>query len=67
MRLEISSPNYTTLMKRLKELKFKCPRYTKHSKIDSNIAAIALGSTGLKQFGRDKRHVEKHKVSATRS
>ena len=67
MRLEISSPDYTTLSKRLKELKTKCPRYTKHSKMDSDIAAIALDSTGLKRFGRDEWHVEKHKVSARRS
>ena len=67
MKLEIICPNYTTLSKRLKELKIKSPHYTKNSKMDGNIAAIALDSTGLKRFGRDEWHIEKHKVSARRS
>lgn len=67
MKLEISCPDYTTLSKRLKELKIKSPRYTKNSNMDGDIAAIALDSTGLKRFGRDEWHVEKHKVIARRS
>tara|TARA_R100001591_G_scaffold116652_1_gene134117 strand:- start:17 stop:994 length:978 start_codon:yes stop_codon:yes gene_type:complete len=66
MKLDIKSPNYTLLSKRLKDLKIKSPRYTKQSKMDDNIAAIALDSTGLKRFGRDEWHVAKHKVSARR-
>ena len=60
MKLKIRSPDYTTLSKRLKELEIKCPGYTKYSKTDSDISAIALDSTGLKRFGRDEWHVEKH-------
>ena len=67
MNLPIKCPDYTTLSRRLSELNIKSPRYTKHSKIDENIAAIALDSTGLKRFGRDEWHQEKHKVSARRS
>jgi hypothetical protein len=29
--------------------------------------AIAIDSTGLKRFGRDKWHQEKHRISANRS
>ena len=67
MELDIRCPDYTTLSKRLKELNIKCPRYSKYSKIDDITAAIAIDSTGLKRFGRDEWHQEKHKVSARRS
>tara|TARA_Y100001933_G_scaffold243111_1_gene271430 strand:- start:43 stop:1038 length:996 start_codon:yes stop_codon:yes gene_type:complete len=73
MNLPLTCPDYTTLSRRLSELNIKSPRYvcprgyTKHSKMDENIAAIALDSTGLKRFGRDEWHQEKHKVSARRS
>ena len=67
MQVEIQCPDYTTRSKRLKELNIKCPRYRKHEKKDKRIAAIAIDSTGLKRFGRDEWHQEKHKVSARRS
>ena len=67
MNLPIQCPDYTTLSRRLSELNIKSLRYTKHSKKDESIAAIALDSTGLKRFGRDEWHQEKHKVSARRS
>lgn len=67
MKLTLTCPDYTTLSKRLSALNIKCPRYLKNSKIDPNIEAIALDSTGLKRFGRDEWHVEKHKINARRS
>lgn len=67
MGLPINCPDYTTLSKRLKALNIKSPRYKKNAKTDENIAAIALDSTGLKRFGRDEWHQERHKVNARRS
>ena len=64
MKASITCPDYTTLSKRLKQLNIKCPRYTKSSKVEPDIAAIAIDSTGLKRFGRDEWHVEKHRVKA---
>ena len=65
--LTITCPDYSTLSKRLSRLKIKSPRYKPNSKPDENIAAIAIDSTGLKRFGRDEWHQEKHKISANRS
>ncbi len=65
--IDLSSPDYSCLSKRLKRLNLKSPRYKKTDKIDESIAVIAIDSTGLKRFGRDEWHQEKHKVSAKRS
>jgi Transposase DDE domain len=67
MRLALQYPDYSLLSKRLKALNIKCPRYLNHGKKDSHIAAIAIDSTGLKRFGRDEWHQERHKVNARRS
>ncbi|OIN84954.1 IS5 family transposase [Francisella sp. TX07-6608] len=67
MGLEIKCPNFSTLSKRLKALDIKCPKYTEKDQMDNSVAAIAIDSTGLKRFGRDEWHQEKHKVSAKRS
>ena len=65
--LAIHCPDYSTLSKRLKALNIKSPRYKKDAKIDEKIAAIAIDSTGLKRFGRDEWHQERHEVNARRS
>lgn len=65
--LKIKCPDFGTLSKRLKRLGLKSPRYKKHEKPDNDIAVIAIDSSGLKRFGRDEWHQEKHKVSAKRS
>jgi hypothetical protein len=65
--LEIYSPDYSVLSKRLKKLKIKCPSFLPKDKPDENLASIAVDSSGLKRFGRDEWHQEKHKVSANRS
>ena len=44
-----------------------CPRYNKEDTADNNVVAMAIDSTGLKRFGRDEWHQEKHKVSTKRS
>ncbi|MDE1234303.1 transposase [Vibrio aestuarianus] len=63
----LQCPDYTLLSKRLKQLNFTAPRFRKHERPDDKIAAIAIDSTGLKRFGMDEWHQEKHKVNAKRS
>jgi hypothetical protein len=65
--LPIRCPDYTVLSRRLQALGLKNPRYRKNERMDGSIAAIAIDSTGLKRFGRDEWHQEKHHVSAKRS
>lgn len=67
MGLDIRCPNYSVLSKRLAKLNIPCPRYNGEDRADDNVAAMAIDSTGLKRFGRDEWHQEKHKVSAKRS
>ena len=67
MKLPISCPDYSCLSKRLSRLNIKSPRYKKSAKHHTVIAAIAIDSSGLKRFGHDEWHQEKHKISAKRS
>lgn len=66
-KLNIRCPDYTLLSRRLSNLNINCPRYRRTDLPDNKIAAIAIDSTGLKRFGRDEWHQEKHKVSGKRS
>jgi len=61
--LPISSPDYSTLSKRLKELNIKSPKYKNTDRPDDTVHAIAIDSTGLKRFGRGEWHQNKHKLS----
>ena len=65
--LPLTCPDYSCLSKRLSTLGIKTPRYKKTDQADETVAAIAIDSTGLKRFGRDEWHQEKHKVSGKRS
>ena len=65
--IAINCPDYTALSKRLQKLNLTCPRYRKTDRPDDDLAAIAIDSTGLKRFGRDEWHQEKHKISGKRS
>lgn len=67
MGLEIKCPSYSVLSKRLSSLGIESPRYAKNAVLDDDISTIAIDSTGLKRFGRDEWHQEKHMVSAKRS
>lgn len=67
MGLDLRAPSYSALSKRLGQLKIPCPRYTNQDKIPKVPEVIAVDSTGLKRFGRDEWHQEKHKVSGKRS
>lgn len=60
-------PDYSCLSKRLAQLELSAPRYKKNDKVDEAVVAIAIDSTGLKRFGLDEWHQEKHKISAKRS
>ena len=66
-QLPILCPDYSCLSKRLAKLDIKMPRYKKNDSPEETLAAIAIDSTGLKRFGRNEWHQEKHKVSAKRS
>jgi hypothetical protein len=66
-KLGIKCPDFGTLSRRLERLGLETPRYKKHEKPDDGLAAIAIDSSGLKRFGRDEWHQEKHNVSAKRS
>jgi len=67
--LKIKCPDYSTLSRRCAALKLKIPKYKK-GEVDANIGKeriITMDSTGLKQYGRDEWHQEKHKVNPRRS
>ncbi len=66
-QLSIASPDYSCLSKRLCCLGLTSPRYKKTDQPDKNVVAIAIDSTGLKRFGRDEWHQEKHHISGKRS
>ena len=65
--LSIRCPDYSCLSKRLGQLNILCPRYQKKSSPEQSVSAVAIDSTGLKRFGRDEWHQEKHKISGKRS
>lgn len=67
MDIPLCCPDYSTLSKRLKQLDIKVPRYKKDDLPQSEVHAIAIDSTGLKRFGRDEWHQEKHKISSRAS
>jgi transposase len=60
--LPLQCPNYTLLSKRLAQLNIKNPAYLKSSMSGGDPVGIAIDSTGLKQYGRDEWHQEKHHV-----
>jgi hypothetical protein len=66
MKLKLKCPDYTRISRRLANLGLKNPYY-RNTNDDQEVVAIAIDSTGLKRFGRDEWHQEKHKISANRS
>lgn len=67
MKIDLPVPSISTLCDRLKSLGLRTPDFKNSlAKID-DIVAIALDSTGLKQYGRDEWHQEKHKVKSKAS
>ena len=65
-KLPIVCPDYSTLSKRLMELKITSPRYTKKDRPDDTVHAIAIDSTGLKRFGGGANGIRKNTNYRTR-
>lgn len=65
--LPLKCPDYSLLSKRLKGLKIPLSCHKKQGNPLEALSALALDSTGLKRFGRDEWHQEKHNVSSKRS
>ncbi len=66
-RPDLKSPDYSTLSARNSTLGLTTPRFKKGESQTSDIAALAIDSTGLKVFGHDEWHSKKHKISAKRT
>ena len=67
--LEAKCPDYSTLSRRCATLDLKIPKYKK-SEVEREAnkeRIITLDSTGLKQYGKDEWHQEKHNVKPRRS
>jgi hypothetical protein len=67
--LEAKCPDYSTLSRRCATLDLKIPKYKK-GEVEREAGkerVITLDSTGLKQYGKDEWHQEKHKVKPRRS
>ncbi len=65
--LPLKCPNYTVLCRRLSTLNVSIPGDRKKPQHEDDTVAIAFDSTGLKRYGRDEWHQEKHKVASKRS
>lgn len=65
--LDFTCPDYSSLSKRLSLLGIKTPKFKSTDKPDEDLAAIAIDSTGLKEFGKGEWHQKKHGVNAKRS
>ena len=67
--LGIQCPDYSTLSRRCATLDLKIPKYKKRE-VESGVdkeRIIALDSIGVKEYGRDEWHQEKHNVKPRRS
>ncbi|MDQ6983486.1 MAG: IS5 family transposase [Ghiorsea sp.] len=65
--LNIKCPDYTTVSRRCKTLDLKMPIVPKCVPDDSKEKIITIDSTGLKQYGKDEWHQEKHNVNPRRT
>ena len=52
----LSCPDFSCLSKRLSKLGLKTPKFKKTDKPDEDLMAIAIDSTGLKEFGKGEWH-----------
>ena len=62
MKVDLQSPSYSVLSKRLKKLNLNRPFYRKAHYDLKNIRSIAIDSSGLKCFGYEEWHLEKYKI-----
>ena len=65
--LSVRCPDYTTLSRRCKTLNLKMPIVPKSELDNLEEKIITIDSTGLKQYGKDEWHQEKHKVNPKRT
>lgn len=65
--LNIRCPDYTTLSRRCKTLDLKIPTVLKSKADDAEEKIITIDSSGLKQYGKDEWHQEKHKINPRRT
>jgi hypothetical protein len=65
--LNIRCPDYTTLSRRCKALDLKIPIVPKSKTDDDEEKIITIDSSGLKQYGKDEWHQEKHKINPRRT
>ena len=65
--LSVRCPDYTTLSRRCKALDLKMPIVPKIESDHLEEKIITIDSTGLKQYGKDEWHQEKHRVNPRRT
>jgi len=62
MKIDLRSPSYSVLSKRLKKLNLNRPFYRKSHAYNKEIKAIAIDSSGLACFGHEEWHREKYQI-----
>lgn len=67
MKLDLCSPCFSALSKRLKKLNLKRPFYRKGHYQSEEVVAIAIDSSGLKCYGQDEWHQEKYGLRQKKS
>ena len=67
INVNLPVPSISTLCERLKTLGIDTPEFKNNAPRIDGLFAIAIDSTGLKQFGRDEWHQEKHRVKSKAS
>ena len=63
MNIPLVCPDFSCLSKRFLKLGIKVPKYKKTGSPVDGVHAIAIDSTGLKQFGLGEWHQEKYELS----
>ena len=66
-KLSIKCLDYSTLSRRCSTLDLKMPKAQTKKEASAEEKLITLDSSGLKQYGKDEWHQEKHKVSPKRT
>lgn len=67
MKIDLQSPSYSVLSKRLNKLNLNRPFYRKAHYDLKNIRLIAIDSSGLKCFGYEEWHIKKYKMIEKKS
>jgi hypothetical protein len=64
MSIDLASPSYSVMSKRLKRLNLNQPYYRKSHFTRNDIKMIAIDSSGLKCFGHEEWHTEKYQLTS---